>query len=175
MAAKYSFVSRWHLPVGAPRAWDEIERMLRPGADRSWWPRLAVEMPPRRLVPGERLVLTVRSPLGYRLRVLLEITRVEPGRELAATSEGDLQGSGRIVVTAAGVEASVVDIHWDVSTRRAWMNATAWLLRPAFARAHAHVMRRGELGLRRLLAAGRSEVRNADNRRIRAARAVRAG
>ncbi|WP_164861688.1 hypothetical protein [Microbacterium sp. CPCC 204701] len=48
---------------------------------------------------------------------------------------------------------TVVVFQRDVETRRAWMNATAWALRPAFERAHARVMDRGEEGLRAALAA----------------------
>jgi len=38
-----------------------------------------------------------------------------------------------------------------VSTERKWMNATAFLLRPAFGWAHARVMAEGESGLRSVL------------------------
>ena len=151
MPATYSFVSRWAVPVPAERAWAELERMLLPGADRRWWPQLTLPMPPRRLAPGERAVLAVRSPLGYSLRMRLEITDVDPGRALGAASDGDLRGSGRVMVGSDGDAASVIEFHWDVETRKPWMNATAWALRPVFERAHAHVMRRGERGLRRLL------------------------
>ncbi|MFE5409835.1 hypothetical protein [Microbacterium sp. NPDC056569] len=147
MTARYSFVSRWQLPVPSERAWTELERMLRPGAGRRWWSALTLPMPPRRLVAGERMVLAVRSPLGYSLRVLLELRDIEPGRAIGATSEGDLRGSGRVTVDADGAAASVVTFHWDVETRRTWMNATAWLLRPVFERAHAHVMRAGQRGM----------------------------
>ncbi len=161
MPAAYSFATRWRVPVPAERAWDELERQLRPGHVPSWWPGVTVPMAPRRLEAGERMVLAVRSPLGYVLRMRLELTDVVPGRTLAATSDGDLRGSGRVTVEPAGDEASV-RFEWDVETRRAWMNATAWLLRPVFARAHAHVMRRGEEGLRAALGGG-SEPRNAGN------------
>lgn len=181
MPAEYSFVSRWHLPAPAHRTWEELERRLRPAArpradDTVWWPGVTVDMAPRRLVAGERLVLTVRSPLGYRLRLLLELTAVEPGRHLAACSEGDLSGRGSVTIEGAGAEASVAEFRWDVSTRRAWMNATAWLLRPAFERAHAAVMRRGETGLRAALAAsGGSDPRNAGNPGIEAGEPLDAG
>lgn len=158
MPQAYSFVSRWLVAAPADHVWDALERMLStttqtvdtPGG-RGWWPGLSTPMPPRRLVPGERIVLQVRSPLGYGLRMLLELSDVEPGRAVGARSDGDLRGSGRVTVDSAGEAASVVTWCWDVETRRAWMNATAWVLRPAFERAHAHVMRRGELGLRAAL------------------------
>ncbi len=112
------------------------------------------------------MVLAVRSPLGYALRMRLELSEVDPGRTIAATSDGDLRGRGSVTVDADGAEASVVTFHWDVETRRRWMNLTAGLLRPAFEAAHAHVMARGERGLRAALAEGRSEARNAGNPRF---------
>ena len=154
MPATYMFVSRWRVPVPPERTWDELARSLRPGAGPEWWPGLTVRMAPRRLVGGERMVIAVRSPLGYVLRMRLEIADVEPGAAISARSDGDLRGSGRVEIRADGERACVVEFSWHVETRRAWMNATAWLLRPAFERAHAHVMRRGEEGLRAELGAG---------------------
>ncbi|GAA5197605.1 hypothetical protein [Microbacterium jejuense] len=171
MPAAYSFVSRWRVNASADRVWREIEGMLRPGAARAWWPGVTLPLAPRRLVPGERLVLQVRSPLGYDLRMRLQLTDIQPGRAIGALSDGDLRGSGRLTVEKDG-EAASVTVLWQVETRRAWMNATAWLLRPAFERAHAHVMRRGEAGLRAAVGAGGSEPRNAGNPRFRAESAV---
>lgn len=149
--------------------------MLRPGADRRWWPGLTLPMAPRRLVPGERMVLAVRSRLGYVLRMRLQLTEIAQGRSVSAASDGDLRGGGRVVVDEDGAEASVVTFQWDVETRRRWMNATAWALRPAFERAHAHVMRRGEQGMRALLAGARSEPRNTGNPRFSHGRRGAAG
>lgn len=161
MSASYAFVSRWHVPATPARVWAELERQLLPGVRVPWWPGVTLPMAPRRLAAGERMVLAVRSPLGYVLRVRLELTDVVPGRVLAATSEGDLRGSGRLSIKPRGDEASLM-FEWNVQTRRPWMNATAWLLRPAFELAHARVMLRGERGLHATLARG-SEPRNAGN------------
>lgn len=152
MAAAYSFVSRWDVPASAARCWDEIERMLRPDGSVDWWPGVGLAQAPAHLRAGEHLIVEVRSPLGYRLRARLTLTDIEPGRRIAAASAGDLVGRGELVIAEQGAgEASLIFL-WDVSTAPRWMNATAWLLRPAFARAHAVVMRRGEAGLRRALA-----------------------
>ena len=152
MPEPYSFLSRWELPVSASRAWEEVERLVTAsgtGAQVTWWRAVRVARPARTLADGEHLDLVVRSPVGYRLRVRLLVDRVEPPHLLTATSVGDLDGRGRLRITPVGDEASVVEIHWHVATRRPWMNRTAWLLRPIFRRAHAHVMRAGERGLRR--------------------------
>ncbi len=153
MGATYAFVTRWEIDADAERCWDAIEGMLRPGARVApWWPGVSIADRPRAVAVGERLALAVRSPLGYALRMRLTLTQVEPGRVLAAESDGDLHGTGRIEVIATGASSCTVVIDWSVETRRPWMNATAGILRPLFERAHARVMRRGERGLRALLA-----------------------
>lgn len=151
MPASYSFESRWRVAVPPQRAWTELVRALAPGTGPRWWPGFTLPMAPRRLMPGERMTVAVRSPLGYRLRMRLELTEVDEGRAIAARSDGDLWGSGRVEIHADGDGACAVVFRWDVETRRAWMNATAWALRPAFERAHAHLMRRGEQGFRAAL------------------------
>lgn len=151
MPATYSFVSRWVLPAPPEQAWRELEHALEPGAGPRWWPGLTLPMAPRRVVAGERLVLAVRSPLGYALRVRLELTDVQPGRALGALADGDLRGHGRVEVAADESGGTTVTFRWHVETRQPWMNVTAWVLRPAFERAHAHVMRRGERGMRAVL------------------------
>ncbi len=163
MSAPYSFVSEWRIPATAQRCWAELERMVtRPqpglaaahgrGADPQWWPSLRVEKAPPALVPGGRIVLAVRSPLGYRLRVRLTVEQVTPGRLVRAASAGDLTGWGSIRIEEDAEGESTITVEWNVATERRWMNAMAWLLRPLFVRAHAHVMRDGERGLRAELA-----------------------
>lgn len=150
MPAAYSFLSRWDVPATPERCWGELQRMLRPGAV-SWWRAVRVAEAPPALGPGSEVVLVVRSPLGYRLRVQLRVTEIVEGRSVAATSTGDLRGAGRLdIVAAAG--GSILTWRWDVETGKRWMNAAAPALRPIFVRAHTHVMRRGEAGLRSALA-----------------------
>jgi hypothetical protein len=154
MPAAYSFVSRWEVPVPPNRVWTELERMITATdaeAVPTWWPAVTVARPARRLFPGETVELLVRSPLGYRLSVRLVLRDVSSPGLLTAESTGDLSGRGTVRIERRGDAASVIVIGWDVLTRRPWMNTTAWLLRPVFVRAHAHVMRAGERGLRRRL------------------------
>jgi hypothetical protein len=118
--------------------------------------------------------LRVRSPWGYRLRVVLTVTDLVPARRLAAVSEGDLVGKGSLHLAlrrlATGARLTWV---WEVSATRRWMRLTAPVLRPVFAAAHT-LMRRGERGLIAHLTRG-SDVRNAGNRGGRALRRRRRG
>jgi len=152
MGAAYSFVSEWRVPASPDRCWAVLERTLSPdGADvggAGWWPGVSVPVPPARLAVGEELTLSVRSPLGYRLRMRLRLTTLEPRQLLAAASTGDLHGRGSVQLSAVGDGTTLV-FTWDVETTSRWMNATVFVLRPVFERAHTAVMRAGELALRR--------------------------
>ena len=130
---------------------DSIRR-LHPSAGPTWWRSVQVAQAPARLAVGEALELSVRSPLAYRLQPRLTITDLVPGRAIEVASAGDLSGTGRVdLAAAADGDGTVITIHWDVATGRAWMNATAFLLRPAFTWAHTRVMAEGERGLRAAL------------------------
>lgn len=152
MDAAYRFRSRWHLPAARAWCWSEIEHALLPGGDIAWWRGVGVTTPPERILPGESFVLAVRTPFRYRLRTLLLLDEVRPGESLSARAAGDLRGRGRVDLFDGPTPATtVVDFSWDVATAPRWMNVTAPLLRPVFARAHRIVMAEGERGLRRLL------------------------
>jgi hypothetical protein len=155
MAAAYVFASRWEVPAAPMRCWTLLERMLLT-ADTSWWPGVRIDAAPDRLAPGVRLRMSVRSPLGYRLRTALVVDDVIPGRSISAASMGDLRGRGRVDIHAT-TTGSVIIVRWEVATERGWMNATAFALRPAFVGAHRRVMAAGERGIRAALAAGDRE------------------
>jgi hypothetical protein len=147
MAAPYRFRTRWFIAVPPDRCWDEILAALRPGA-ATWWPGVHVESAPERLEAGGRVVLAVRSPVGYRLRMRLDLTSVVPGTSLEAASVGDLDGTGAMVLQPAAGGTAII-FRWEVRLRRRWMRATSAVLRPVFVAAHTAVMRRGESGFRR--------------------------
>jgi hypothetical protein len=156
MTAAYTFVSRWRAPATRERCWEVLSATLSPrdaGCEPApWWPDVTIVEAPTRIEPGSVIRLDVRSPFGYRLRVRLELTRVDAPTSLAAVSEGDLRGEGTLDIVPAE-EGSVLTWTWRVSVRRPWMRATGWLLRPLFVVAHTFVMRRGERGFARVLAA----------------------
>ena len=151
MGAAYAFTSTWHIdaPVDAcAAAFTQMFTSPDGRATDSWWRGVRVESAPARIAVGERVLLGVRSPLGYRLRVELTITAWRADSEIAATSVGDLTGQGSITLHARSADAASVTIVWTVTTERAWMTKTSVLLRPVFTAAHAWVMRDGERGLR---------------------------
>lgn len=156
MAADYRFETVWRLPVGQDRIRELLLRWGRGEEALDWWPGVRISAPRPVLRPGARIRSIVRSPLGYRLRLELRVTTVEPHQgppaRIAVSSSGALEGSGELGTEADG-DGSLLRIGWRVRTTSGWMNALAPALRPAFAWAHGSVMRAGERGLRQRLAA----------------------
>ncbi|NYE93802.1 uncharacterized protein YndB with AHSA1/START domain [Psychromicrobium silvestre] len=150
---KYSFRTDWRLPVAPERCWQEL---VVQHSWRLWWPALRdtdrVETP---LLPGSELRLTVRSPLGYRLRVSLIVVELATNRFLKVTGSGDLQGQGRAYFRAeelpSGQQGTRLRIFWTVQTTRHWMNLLSPVAAPIFGWAHGAVMRDGERRFRRYL------------------------
>lgn len=143
-AHEYRFTSRWVVSASPERCWAMLEHSLASGRI-PWWPAVAVDATTADLAAGDVVLLRVRSPLGYRLHVVLTVTHVEPPREIAASASGDLAGRGRLRLRDDPAGAAL-EWTWDVTLRRRWMRAADPVLRPVFALAHRLVMRRGERG-----------------------------
>ncbi|WP_165962680.1 SRPBCC family protein [Occultella glacieicola] len=154
----FRFTSRWRADATAAQVW----RVL---SDAATWPRWWPGVVGATVVRagdgdhvGERTLLTVRAPTGYRLRFGVELTEVTPGVLARARVVGDLVGSGvwSLRDDGAGV---VMETVWQVHPRRRWMRLVAPLAGRWFARAHAAVMASGQRGLRSALAGVHSECR----------------
>lgn len=155
MGAAYSFASTWSIDASVDACAAAFAEMFTSSDERpskAWWPGVRVERAPVHIAVGEQVLLSVRSPLGYRLRVDLTVTAWQPGRAIAARSVGDLSGHGSITLRARAADAASVTILWNVETERTWMTKTSFLLRPAFSAAHGWVMRAGARGLREAVA-----------------------
>ncbi len=114
-----------------------------------WWPGLRATdvRPARDGLVGSRADLELRAARwAYALRFDIEVTAASAPHRTVLAVDGDLVGTGR--VDLAGVAGgTTVRLDWQVATARGWMNATAPLLAPVFAAAHARAMRAGERGL----------------------------
>ncbi|GAA3660618.1 hypothetical protein [Microbacterium marinilacus] len=149
MAAPYSFRTVWRVDALPDRVWRALTAAVT-GRSASWWRAMRVVSPARRIDRGEQMRAEVHAPLGYRLRLVLTLTRVRPGHAISAESSGDLEGRGSVEVRREGA-GSEVRFAWDVEVRRRWMRLLDPVLRPVFAVAHRMVMRAGERGLREAL------------------------
>ncbi len=150
--AVYSFVTTWQLDAPMEQVWQAIvEYRTWP----RWWPAIAES---KRIAAGDASGLgeiadiTFRTRLPYRVRFMITTTHIAPPHELDGRAVGELEGTGRWRLTAQD-RGTLVRYYWDVRTTRRWMNVLAPVARRAFAWNHDQVMRSGEAGLRRHLAA----------------------
>lgn len=152
-ARPYELTSVWHVPAPRQECWDVL------GDPRMTWPRWwrgveALEVRPASGTTGSAARLRFRSPAGYALVLDLVVGEATPPERVRIHVDGDLRGHGDVHLTAPEPGATRVDVRWHVRTTRTWMNVVGPVAAPAFALAHAAMMRAGERGLRRHLAAG---------------------
>lgn len=146
----YRFLTRWRLDAARAAVW---KALTEPDDWPLWWRGVEkVELLSAGDASGVGAVrrFTWKSRLPYRLSFDMRSTVVEEPAVLEGEAFGELSGTGRweLVDDAAGTG---VTYHWHVRTTKAWMNALAPLLRPAFAWNHDVVMRWGGEGLARKL------------------------
>ncbi len=147
----YSFVTRWRVSAPVERVWDAV---VRSEEWPQWWRAvtrvqvLAAGDPQTGI--GRDVRLTWRTQLPYGFTFDVKVVRIEPNHLLEGRARGDLEGTGLWILTRDG-DDTIVQYDWNVRTNKAWMNALAPLLRPAFAYNHDVVMRWGAEGLARRL------------------------
>jgi hypothetical protein len=150
---QFELVTQWRLEAPTAAVWERIEDVA---AWPRWWPSVRrVET----LAPGDAdgigaiRRLSWQTALPYDLTFDVEVVRVDPHRLIEGRAFGELEGTGAwTFAEAEGVTTATYD--WRVDVGKPWMRRFAPLLRPVFAWNHGVVMRRGEAGLTRLLAAG---------------------
>lgn len=151
-ATHFDLVTHWHLDARPMRVWDALADTER---WPEWWPNVREV---RTLRAGgadgvgrvRRLHWSTRLP--YRLVIDVEALEVRPPERLRARSQGALQGEGLWLLEPHG-DGTLVTYLWRVDVTRPWMRRLAPVLAPAFRWNHHAVMRRGETGLARYLAA----------------------
>lgn len=146
----YAFVTRWRVQAPPEAVWELLHDAE---AWPSWWRGVErVEA----LAAGDARGLgavrrfTWKSALPYRLAFEMQVSELERPRILAGRASGELEGVGRWTLEPDGGWTRV-RYEWTVRTTKAWMNALAPLLKPAFRWNHDLVMRRGAEGLGRRL------------------------
>jgi uncharacterized protein YndB with AHSA1/START domain len=146
----YEFLTAWVLDAPRESVWDAIWASER---WPEWWRGVerVVELEPGdEAGVGQLARYTWRSKLPYELSFDMRTTRVERPHVLEGEASGELAGVGRWrLYEQDGTTAALYE--WNVATTKAWMNALAPLLRPAFAWNHDWVMGHGGRGLAALL------------------------
>lgn len=148
---EYRFLSTWCIDAPIGRVWDAIEDATR---YPEWWPGV-LEVTEIAHGDGDGIGRVNRtrwrSALPYELSFDIETVEVERPHLIRLRASGELAGEG-IWRLFEGRGTAVV-YSWNVRTSRAWMNALRPLAQPAFTWNHDVIMRRGAVGLARLLGA----------------------
>lgn len=160
-APRFRLITTWHLAAPTTRVWAVLAE---PGFTWPvWWPSLrgeaarTVEGPDGLGGAGSWARLRVRSPLAGALHLRLDLVESHapgagrPGRAKLRVS-GDLRGGASVTVTERPGGRSEVRLTWVVTPARGLVARVARVAPGLCRRAHAHVMRVGERGLRRHLA-----------------------
>lgn len=161
MAARlYDLASSWTFPNSRQEVWDVIADPNMAWPD--WWPGCTLAKPLERathtnttheaLLLATTATLKFKASLGYTLSVSYRPTLVNAPNELTFDAGGDLEGEGRVVLSALDNGNTQMDIEWRVRPTSRWMTILSPVAAPAFTFAHAALMRRGEEGLRSYLA-----------------------
>ena len=151
--ARYDFTSRWQLETGRESVWEALVEFH---DWPTWWPGLkSVEETAAgdENGIGQSATSSWRGPLGYTLNFAIETVERSRPEFLRGIASGDLEGSGRWVLSeiqAAGPDAPVwtqVRFDWQVEARQGWMRRLDRVARPIFVLSHDHVMKKGAEGL----------------------------
>ncbi len=148
--AEYHFVSTWQVQAPIEQVWEEIYHSER---WPEWWKYVVGvdELEPGAADGvGKRQRLLFRTRLPYTLGFDVRVTRVQPPSELEAEATGELEGTGRWMLTSAD-GGTLVRYYWDIRTSKQWMNLLAPVARPVFTWNHDELMREGGESLARRL------------------------
>jgi hypothetical protein len=137
--AEYHFVSTWQIQAPIERVWEEIYHVER---WPSWWKYVVGvdELEPAGADGvGKRVRVLFRTRLPYTVGFDARVTRVQPPSELESEVAGELEGTGRWMLTSVD-GGTLVRYDWDVHTTRWWMNLLAPVARAAFSWNHGQLM-----------------------------------
>jgi uncharacterized protein YndB with AHSA1/START domain len=149
----YEYRSRWLIAAPRDAVWaalTEVETWPR------WWPYVRRVETLRRgdssgLGAIRRIDWASRLPYGFTLDV--ECIEVQRERLLRGRSRGHLEGEGVWTLAPHDDGGTEVRYTWTLDVNRPWMKLAAPLMTPVFRWNHEGVMRGGEAGLARWVAA----------------------
>jgi hypothetical protein len=142
MAIEYSFTTKWKTTAPIHDVWEAIRLSL-------YWPKwwksfvsvIELEHGDDRGIGSIRRY-TLKSPSHYTLSFDMLLTDREEYKLLSGKATGELEGTGTWhFYEQDGM--TWIECHWNVKTTKAWMNALAFILRPAFSYNHRMVMKKG--------------------------------
>ena len=142
MAQQYHFETHWTFDATGDEVWQVISNIC--GYPEIWsdFKRVQVKRGDGRSV-GSVIDAETRGSLPYSLKYTMEITEAREPDHILLRSTGDLVGTGRWELAAAGPHQTNVTYYWDVATTNPVLNLLAPLFKSFLARNHDQVMARG--------------------------------
>lgn len=148
----FDLISHWHIAAPVERVW---QALADPAGWPRWWPCVRSV---HTLRPGDanglgsvrRMRWSTRLP--YDIEIEVEAVEALRHERLRGRARGQLCGEGIWLLRGDGACTDVTYV-WRVELVRPWMRWLAPVLAPVFRWNHDAVMRAGEAGLRRHLAA----------------------
>jgi carbon monoxide dehydrogenase subunit G len=128
--------------------WERMEHLEQFEQGWPWLQEFRLEGGP--LAAGSVLHGVIAPPLPYRMRIRVELTRVEPPEAIDARVGGDLEGEARLRVRAEGT-GSRVEVAWTVEMMQRPMRLASRFGRPLLQWGHDRVVEMTVNGFRRRL------------------------
>lgn len=154
MGERYDFTDVWTIPAGIDFAWRMVDDVA---GWPSWWPdyRFAEIVSEVRHGPGTRWHVKVKADLPYTLDFNFTVLIHEPPRYVRTRVEGFFAGEIDWLLEELSAATTRMTLHEETETRWALINLTAKLGgRRLLENNHRAAMRRGELGMKAVLAKG---------------------
>jgi uncharacterized protein YndB with AHSA1/START domain len=154
LGEKYDFVDVWTVDAPLEIVWRMVDDVA---AWPRWWPdyRLAEVVSEVKHGAGARWHVKVKADLPYTVDFHFDILVHEPPSYVRTRVEGFFEGEIDWSLVEDGPTRTRMTLHEQTETQWAFINLAARLgLRGFLERNHAAAMRRGEEGLRRILASG---------------------
>jgi uncharacterized protein YndB with AHSA1/START domain len=132
---------RWRFAAPPDAVWAAMADLAAfPGR----WPWLD-DFDGRRLAPGEVWSCTVRAPVPWAVHFRLTVDEVEDARRVAATLEGDIEGTARLDLTASSPAGTATDVRLRAALApdRGALQVAAALARPIVNFGHDWVLDTG--------------------------------
>ena len=126
------------MPVPAEELWADVVGVCRYA---TWWPWIRTTGATE-LDEGSRVSVSIPSPLGYRVRIVLAPTEVVAKERLEAEVSGDLRGGGSLALRADGDGRTRLELSWDVEVARPLLRVLGWVVRPLLEWGHRRVVRK---------------------------------
>jgi hypothetical protein len=147
----YCFLDEWLIPHPISDVWERLYRLLEYS---EWWGQCWLRVKLLTEVTGDGLgaktEVLARGRLPYRLRLILEATKIEPPHKISVSARGDLVGTGTWSLSEAE-GATRVHFEWIVRAKKPVIRLLSPVIKPVFEWNHRWVMRTGEAALKRLL------------------------